>query len=219
MNPRALLIGTIALVMLLGSCRDTGYESDSIRSATPEMREYVLAVQRAYYNMARVKSFRKEMDQPRNGGMMHSVQEFSCPDRYHTRSTGAVAYERYVIGDQMYERKGSAEWTQLGLKGPIADLTPCRPSSYSTRTRPPDEADVELLLPNYASIQVAKLDIETYHGRKCQKFSVRWTDGPTNSECLAVDGDVFPIHSEWNGTTWTMYDINQPIDIRAPHLK
>ncbi len=219
-----LIAALLGLLLAASGCRDRrdmGYEfstGESAMSASPEMREYVLLSQRGYYFLAQAKSYRRVSDQPRGDKILHSEMELSCPDRFHLKVSGATDYERYVIGDQMYERRGAGTWTRTTLQPPVADLMACRANAYTTRRRPPDEADIEMMLPMYREMTAKKRGLRTYHGIECQEYVHQWQGGPEVTTCFATQGQPYPIHSGGRYMTSDEFDFNKPIKIEPPKI-
>ena len=210
--------------MLLASCRrerrDEFFEyssSEPSANVTPELREYALTSQRAWYYMSLATSYRRISEQPRDGKILHSESELSCPDKCHLLVTGAADYERYVIGDQQWERRNTKQWTHTTIGPPFADLAACKWKEQQARRRPPDEADIAMMLPRYGSLTVSKLGRKTYQGIECEEYSTHWQEGgPNNTVCFSLGDHPYVIHNQWANTFNTTFDFNKPIDIRPP---
>ncbi len=215
-----ILVTLFAFLVACRDRRDLGYESSFGSAAvhvTPEIREYVLQSQRGYYYWSQVKSWRRISEQPRDGKVLHSETEMSCPDRFHLKVTGPTDYERYVIGDQMWERRNTTHWTRSTLAPPVADLARCKWAEEQTRRRAPDEADIENMLPHYNGVQVTKLGKKVFAGIECQEYSHRWTEGGGETlSCIATGDKPYPVHTESNGAFTTTFDFDKPIRIEPP---
>ncbi len=213
----------LCLVLLLASCgerRDLAYESMTADPAklSPEVREYMFASQRAWYQFSRATSFRSISNQPRGTQTIHIEAELMCPDRYHVRMTGAVDVERYLIGDKRYERRNSGPWTVSEAKPPIMETARCQSASNQPRRRPPDEADAVAMAPVYADMQVSKGPIREYHGIKCQEFTETGTTFKPFSRCFSLEPESYFIAENHRGYSTIYFDWNKPITITPPKL-
>jgi hypothetical protein len=160
------------LILMFSSCGygdhpNPAFSPDDRPPASPRLMQFAADIGSSWYPGYVQGMWKIEVVDQRPGGIVRTISEAQCPDRYRVTVTGAENSETIYIDKMMYHREGSGTWTEKVLPMRHMILASCN-------LAPPQELDparLRILADQFRDEQIDGPVIREIAGHECREWT------------------------------------------------